>query len=518
MRFSAHLTRVPLLMVAAGGWLAWKADHAAIIFADSLRYIHQAREIDGGDAVHALFHAIDHPAYPLAIAATHRMLGGTSPEAWQVAGQTASVVAGVALVVPLYLIAGEMFGAAVAWLAVVLSFLVPTTSQVMADALSESWFLLFFSCGVWTAIRFLRQGKFAWLPLTVACAALAYWVRPEGVLLPAAMVATLAVIPFLRSTRLVWPRWWAAVGFLVIGPALLAAPIIATKGGISTKPAVQRVLGIGSRSAPLAVERQRPLKAGQTTTETTILATRAMAFAVRDAVTIPLLPLALLGFVLAWPPGDKSRMWVFLTVVMVAWTLALIRLFATGGYCTPRHTLILAYPLIAAAAAGLIHGLRLVSIPGRWVGQPGERFTIGPIGVLGTLVALTFVFKADLQAPLNSQFAGYRGAAEYLDRNVPKGDKVVDLTGWSLFYGERSGYTFANLIEAMGDRELTRVVVRDAHLNGPWEYCAQIHQLIGDRKPVATFPEHPAPKQSQVFVYDWSPEQVARAAAASVVK
>ncbi len=95
---------------------------------------------------------------------------------------------------------------------------------------------------------------------------------------------------------------------------------------------------------------------------------------------------------------------------------------------------------------------------------------------------------------------------------------MVDVTGWSLFYGERPGYTFANLIEAMGDRELTRVVVRDSHLNGPWEYCAQIHQLIGDRQPVATFPEHPAPKQSVVFVYDWSPERQARAAAASVVK
>ncbi len=110
MRFSAHLTRVLLLMVAAGGWLAWKADHAAIVFADSLRYIHQAQQIDGGDAVHALFHAIDHPAYPLAVAAAHRMLGGTSPEAWQVAGQAASVVAGVLLVVPLYLVALEMFG------------------------------------------------------------------------------------------------------------------------------------------------------------------------------------------------------------------------------------------------------------------------------------------------------------------------------------------------------------------------------------------------------------------------
>ena len=34
--------------------------------------------------------------------------------------------------------------------------------------------------------------------------------------------------------------------------------------------------------------------------------------------------------------------------------LALVRLYATGGYCTPRHSLILAFPLIAAAAHGLV--------------------------------------------------------------------------------------------------------------------------------------------------------------------
>ena len=288
MTFSTHLTRVVALMVAVGGWLAWKSDHASIVFADSLRYINQAKQIDGGDAVHALFHAIDHPAYPLAIAAAHRMIGGITPEAWQVAGQTASVVAAVLLVVPLYLVAFEMFGGAVAALAVILSFLVPISGQVMADALSESWFLLFFTFGVWAAIRFLKQGAFAWLPCTVGFSALAYWVRPEALLLPAALVATLAVIPLMKLTRLHWPRWWAAVGFLVIGPALLIAPIVASKGGISTKPAVGRVLGTVSRSAPSAVERQRPLKPDQTTRETYILATRAMAMAVRDSVTVPL--------------------------------------------------------------------------------------------------------------------------------------------------------------------------------------------------------------------------------------
>jgi hypothetical protein len=506
MTLQSHLARLLLLMACVAGFLGWTGKNSAILFADGLRYIDQARRLDAGNTFTGLFRSIDHPAYPLAIAAMHRGLGGDSPVNWQHAAQGASIVAGVLLVIPLYLVAFEMFGASTAWLAVVLSFLVPLTGHVMADTLSESLFLLFFTWGVWTSLRFLKEGAFLWLPPTVGFAALSYWVRPEGLLLPAAMVATLAVIPLMRSTRLHWPRWWAAVAFLVIGPACLIAPIVAIKGGLSTKPAVGRVLGTLPKSDALAVERNRPLDPGQSTAQTYVLATRAMALAVRDSVTIPLLPLALLGFIFAWPPGERARPWVFLSIVMIGWALAMIRLHATGGYCTPRHAMILAYPLIASAAFGLDRLLRSIAIPGRWLGQADGRYTAGPIVWVAALVALAMSYKADLEAPINGQFAGYREAATYLASHVPEDARVVDLTGWSLFYGQRKGYTFANLIEAMGDKGVTRVVVRDAHLKGRWEYCRQVKRLIGDRKPIATYPEHPVARQSIVFVYDWSDE------------
>ena len=519
MTFSSHLARLIFLLIAVASWLGWKANHAEIIYADSLRYIDQAKQFAGGDTIHALFHAIDHPAYPLVIAAAHTMLSGDNAEHWQAAAQLASVLGGVLLVIPLYLAAAEMFGGGVAWLAVVLSFLVPITGQVMGDGLSESWFLFFFTTGVWTAIRFLRDGKFAWLPGTVACAALAYWVRPEALLLPVALVLTLLVIPALRATRLNWSRWGVAMAFLVVGPGLLIAPIIASKGGIATKPAVGRILGTTAKSAPSAVERSRPLKPGQTTAETYVLATRAMAMAVRDAVTIPLLPLALLGFILAWPPGAKSRMWVFLTILMVAWAAALIRLYATSGYCTPRHALILAYPLIAAAAFGLRRLLAMVVIPGRWIGGDTDaRYRLGPIGVFLVVGALGYGYRDDLTRPINHQFEGYREAAFYLSLHVPITDKVVDVTGWSLFYSDHVGYTFANLIEAMGDKSVVRVVVRDAHLDGPWEYCQQLRHLIGNRQPVMTFPTGAEPGQSKVYMFDWVKEQTAQAPAANVVR
>jgi Dolichyl-phosphate-mannose-protein mannosyltransferase len=497
-----HGTRVGLLMALAAALLGWLSAHTDIVFADGLRYIHQAQSIDQGAWVDGVLKAVDHPAYPLAIVATHRWIGGDGPEAWQSAAQTASVVAGILLVIPLYLTACELFGSASAWLACLLIYAVPLTGHVMADALSESTFLLFWTWGLWTSLRFLRAGAFRWLPLTVGFGALAYLSRPEGLLLPAALVASLVTMPLLRSTRLNWPRWWAAIAFLVIGAAAVVGPYVIAKGGLGTKPAIARLLGTAPRSPSSAVERMRPLDANQSTAKTYISAFKSMCIAVRDAVTIPLLPLALLGLALAWPPGPRARMWLFVAIIEVASALALVRLHATGGYCSPRHAMVLANLLITAAGFGLHRGLTSVAIPGRWLGLGEGRFRPGPAVwglVLGGLAL--FYVPADL-VPVNQGFGGYRDAGEWLARTVPPESPVVDVTGWSLYYGQRTGYTFANLHEAPGNPNVRWVVAREAHLRGPWTYCEQLRGMVAGRKPVAVFPTPAQPHEAQIFIFD----------------
>jgi hypothetical protein len=489
-------------MVLAAGLLGWLAAHTEILFADGLRYVNQAQTIEGGAWRDGLLKSVDHPMYPLAIAMVHRGIGGEGPEAWQRAAQTAAVLAGVLLVIPLYLVALEMFGAGSAWLACLLVFAAPLTGHVFADALSESTFLLFWTWGLWTALRFLKEGTFGWLPPTIAFGGLAYLSRPEGLLLPAALVATLVVMPLLRSTRLYWPRWWAAIGFLVVGAACLVGPYVAIKGGLGTKPAIARLLGTAASSPASAVERQHVLDPNQSTSKTYALAARAMALAVRDAVTIPLLPLALLGLVVSWPPGARARQWLLLTIIGVAAALALIRLHATGGYCSPRHALVLSFLLIPAAAYGVHWALTTVAISGRWLGMGEGRFRAGPaVWVLVLAGFGAYYARADL-APVNEGLGAYKEAGAWLSDHVPPGSHVVDVTGWSLFYGQRTGYTFANLHEAPGDPGVRWVVVREAHLRGPWTYCEQLRGLIGDRKPLVTFyGTHPR-RQTQVYVFD----------------
>src|SRR5208337_1599465 len=66
-----------------------------------------------------------------------------------------------------------------------------------------------------------------------------------------------------------------AVLLLIAGPLLVAGPFVALKGGIATKPAVARLLGLAARSSAMAVERERPLDPGQSTLTTYVVAGRA---------------------------------------------------------------------------------------------------------------------------------------------------------------------------------------------------------------------------------------------------
>ena len=296
------------------------------------------------------------------------LIGGTGPVSWQQAAVALAFGCIVLLVIPVYLLGREAFGDETAWLGCLLVMANPLIGSIVANVLSESSFLLFWTWGLWAAIRFLREGRFSWLPLTLSFGLLAYLSRPEGLLLPMAMVLTLGILPLHRATRINWPRWRAAVALLVLGSILLTGPYMALKGGVGTKPAIARVLGLAPHSHPQGLERERPLPPEQTTLETYRLATERMVRVVRGVVTTPLLPLALLGLIVMPPGQSRARIWLFFGVLLTASAIGLVRLHATGGYCTVRHGLVPGLILTLAAAHGLTWLLARISIPGEWLG------------------------------------------------------------------------------------------------------------------------------------------------------
>ena len=100
--------------------------------------------------------------------------------------------------IPVYLLALELFGEHAAWLACLLTAVNPVVDDIVVNVLSESTFLLWWTFGLWCGVRFLRDGRLSWLLPAICLGGLAYLTRPEGMLLPAALAATLLVSPLWR--------------------------------------------------------------------------------------------------------------------------------------------------------------------------------------------------------------------------------------------------------------------------------------------------------------------------------
>ena len=503
MTTTQHLRRLGLLMVAVSALLTWLIAHTDVFFADGLRYIAQAKTIDHGSWTQGLVRSVDHPIYPMAIAAVHRLLGGNGPRDWQTAAQVAAAISGVLLVIPIYLVSVEVIGPASAWLACFLIYLLPFTGHVLADTLSESTFLLFWTWGLWSTLRFLRGGSLFWVPLLIAFSVLAYLTRPEGLILPVALLFTLVLLSVFGSAEIPRAKLWWAIGVLVVGPILMAGPFMMMKGGISTKPSILRILGLGRAAPAMAVERERPLDAEQTAAKTIALAARAMIRAVDGATSLPLLLLAPFGIAASLSSPERRRYWLLLGTIVALSTLAMIRLHAMSGYCTPRHAMVVAWILIPASAAGLnrLAGSLAHAITrraGKDAFWPGLEPAIRLVAVGGSLV----LWGPAAIASVDPGFHGYRQAGEWLASSALPGEGVVDPKGFSLFYADKPGYTFASLVQGVHDPSVRWVVAHEALVFGPWDYSKAIRTLVADRRPIRVFPAKPARRVSKVYVYD----------------
>jgi hypothetical protein len=503
MTTAQHVRRLGLLMFAVSVLLTWLIAHTDVFFADGLRYIAQAKTIDRGSWTQGLVRSVDHPIYPMAIAAAHRVLGGNGPHDWQTAAQVASAISGVLLVIPIYLVSVEVIGPSSAWLACFLIYLLPFTGHVLADTLSESTFLLFWTWGLWSTLRFLRAGGLLWVPLLIAFSVLAYLTRPEGLILPVALLATLIVLSMFRSEEMPRAKRLWTIGVLVVGPVLMAGPFMMMKGGISTKPSILRILGFGRAAPAMAVERERPLDPEQSMAKTVALAARAMIRAVDGATSLPLLLLAPFGIAASLSSSVSRRYWLLLGTIVALSTLAMIRLHAMSGYCTPRHAMVVAWILIPASAAGLnrLAGIltqAITKLAGNKASWPGLEPAIMLVSLGGCLV----LWGPAAIASVDPGFHGYRQAGEWLASVAIPGEGVVDPKGFSLFYADKPGYTFATLVRGVHDPSVRWVVAHEALVFGPWDYSMAIRTLVANRRPIRIFPAKPAHRVSKVYLYD----------------
>jgi hypothetical protein len=212
--------------------------------------------------------------------------------------------------------------------------------------------------------------------------------------------------------------------------------------------------------------------------------------------------MALVGLLLCPGGAARARSWLLLGVIALASLLALFGLYVTGGYCAPRHALVLALVLIAAAAHGINRTIAAANGLLAQCSEVAAWWSVGPIAWAAVLGGLGWFYAPRTLAPVNEGFGGYRAAGRWLHEHATPGSRVVDVSGWALFYGSCRGYTFEDLIAAPGDPAARWVVAREAHLRGPWSYCAILRDLVGDAEPVAVFHGTNPRHATKVFVFD----------------
>ena len=316
--------------------------------------------------------------------------------------------------------------------------------------------------------------------------------------MPAALAVAIVASP-VWVARGLGKRGLIAVAVLALGSSAWIGPYVALKGGIGTKPSIARLLGTAPRSAAHAVERQRPLESDQSWAKTSILAARSVGKALAEAITFPLLPLAAIGLIGLRRGDGAGRQGKLLAVLWLAALLALLRLHATGGYCTPRHALVLLLMAVPSAAAGV--GV-VLGWSAWWLSASGAVRGV----VWATFLAVVLAANGrEWVAPVGAGFDGYRDAGRWLARRAD-GGRIVDVTGWSQFYGgQAAGYTFENLVAAPADPAARWVVAREAHLKGPWDYCARLRSLIDGLQPIAVFQGSSRRHPTKVYIFDRLP-------------
>ncbi len=221
-----------------------------VISRDGVVFIRYAQGLQV-DAACEMRQQKQHPLYPLAIAATHKAvsplgLAGLDPRTrWVVAGQTVTVVSGLALILAVYALTTVLFDKSVGVVAAACAALVPEFCAYGVDVLSDSLHLALYVFGLTLAVSGVRRRSWARFGAAGLLSGLAYLTRPEG--------GEVAVVAAAGACLVHgWPfrlRFGAAAACLA-GFLLAAAPYMAVTGRLVQKKPASRFLKAAWKTAP----------------------------------------------------------------------------------------------------------------------------------------------------------------------------------------------------------------------------------------------------------------------------
>jgi 4-amino-4-deoxy-L-arabinose transferase-like glycosyltransferase len=495
---------------------------------DGLKFIRVARAFQTQPFADVVRGADQHPLYPLLVAAAEpvvRLGFGRGPEAWRLAAQGVSTVAAVALILPLYSLARELFGRRIARLSALGFVLLPTTMTVGHDTLSDSLALLAFVLALRCGLRALRSNDWTAAAACGVTAGVGYLARPEVLIAPAAVVATgmLGALPAgAIALRRVGPRLAAvSVAFLAIvgGYAIV-------KGEVSEKLALRYAATVGSRRPTAGVARTSgqwlppglddPRWDFSPKEEPATPERRSPAAVVRDLALQWVEGLGYIGaFFALWGfvRGDRVRAIVaesetegepdrdgvgrrLAAVYLILFTLVLARHEWKMGYLSGRHVLTLVIASLPWAAAGVFICARGAAVALKW---PPTRARWAGVALTAAAVAAGAAIQSK---PAHPTRWGHREAGRWLAANANPGEAVLDTRGWAAFVSGLPAYDYWHVRQAFTDANLSYIVVGEDELRAPSRRAETLRALLAFAgEPAAAFPERRGAREPGVHVY-----------------
>jgi hypothetical protein len=512
---------------------------SAVPAQDGIKFLRIAREFQSQPWTDVIRAADQHPLYPALVALVEPAVAaaiGRGADAWRIAAQLISVSASLALLLPLYHFARNVFDRRVAILTLLVYVLLPAPAEISHDTLSDALGLLAFTTALCLGEQAIRKQQ---LPASLGCAVasgLGYWVRPELALLPVALCVTVAVRsvrPYFCSARAsgsgaqsVEPRTGRALiatsvsrrnvstarvragtwpVFCIVWLALIGTYAL-IKGDLSEKLALRRAAGTSSIARPVRSAGHR-LPDGLNDSrwdfsakeESARLATFGPVGAGLRAVGTwfegmgyVFAPLAVWGAIRVRASVGRT----LIAVYLLLFTAVLIRHAMGLGYLSGRHVLTLVVATLPwAAAASLRIADRLAQL-GAWSEQACRRRAILAVSLL---VVLGVVLQCK---PYHASRWGHAAAGRWLAANASESEAVLDTRGWAAFVSGRRSYDYWHVRQALTDASLSYIVVGADELAARSRRAATLRAMLAFAgHQVASFPERQGGADVGVLIY-----------------
>jgi hypothetical protein len=455
--FRLDACKILFLLLLAMAIRVWHMSHTEVTARDGVGFIRYAWELERLPWK-GVFRSNPHPPlYPLTILGVsfpiRQLMHGNDVLAMQVSAQTASGLAGVLLVIPMFLLGRDLVGSRSAFWATALFQCLPASSRVLSDALSEGVWLLLTAIALLAALRGFRNQSWIAFGVSGLCSGLAYLARPEGILVAMAIGAVLVGAQFASRWRRPWPRVLGCAASLGLGAVAVGAPYGVVIGHLTNKTTGIEILqtalnerpehpggraevsqaGSGAQSASLGVYWLDARKSQQG---------RRLAWGLKAVAGEYIKGFgyfawlaALIGVCCCTGPFRRELgAWAVFALCLL-YTLALWRVAYVAGYVSERHSL----PVVMFGLYWGVGGLDWVCsrfvragswMQARWRWLPRAA---GPLALIVLIAQVGIALPKSLE-PLHANRAGFHAAGLWLAEHAKPTDAIVDPFAWAEYY------------------------------------------------------------------------------------